>query len=103
LFRYVKTLSPAAIDLELRTLVSLNHLRLFLNALAGRLRSHLDFEAVQTFQNLFLRIHGDVIVANDELFQSLETLRQAQMEESLRVLELITSSLGVLSFVRDVM
>ena len=45
----MKTLSPAAIDLELRSLVTLDDQRLFLTALIQRLRSHRDFEAVQAF------------------------------------------------------
>lgn len=101
-YSYVKTLSPAAIDLEIRSLVTLDAQRLFLIALIQRLRSHRDFEAVQTFQNVFLRIHGDVLVANAELRGELETLMEVQKKESERVLELLASSLGTLGFVRDV-
>ena len=100
-FNFSKTLSPAAIDLELRSLVTLQSLQLFLNALKQRLLSHRDFEAVQTFQNVFLRIHGDIIVAHQELQSDLEELLGVQHKESQRVLELIASSLGTLGFVRD--
>ncbi|KAL4246072.1 Utp21-domain-containing protein [Abortiporus biennis] len=100
-YTYVKSLSPAAIDLEIRSLVSLDALRLFLTALIQRLRSHRDFEAVQTFQNVFLNIHGDVLMANSELRKDLEALQQVQKSESERVLELLASSLGTLGFVRD--
>ncbi len=101
LYSYIKTLSPAAIDLELRSLVTLEAQRLFLTALIQRLRSHRDFEAVQAFQNVFLRLHGDVLVANEELLGALEELRTVQRAESERVLELLASSLGTLGFVRD--
>jgi U3 small nucleolar RNA-associated protein 21 len=100
-FNYIKTLSPAAIDLELRSLVTLDSLGLFMNALVRRLRSRKDFEAVQTFQSVFLRIHGEVLVGNPELREKMETLLAAQRSESERVLGLITSSLGTLDFVRD--
>ncbi|KAF8236226.1 Utp21-domain-containing protein [Tricholoma matsutake] len=100
-FSFSKTLSPAAIDLELRSLVALESLQIFLNALRRRLLSHRDFEAVQAFQKVFLRIHGDVIVANRELQSGLEELLGVQRKESQRVLELIASSLGTLGFVRD--
>ncbi|KAH8106793.1 Utp21-domain-containing protein [Cristinia sonorae] len=100
-YDYVKTLSPAAIDLEIRSLVTLDAQRLFLTALIQRLRSHRDFEAVQTFQNIFLRIHGEVLVANEELLGELERLREVQRTESERVIELLASSLGTLAFVRD--
>ncbi|KAF9477557.1 Utp21-domain-containing protein [Pholiota conissans] len=100
-FSYTKMLSPAALDLELRSLLSLDNLALFLNALTQRLTSHRDFEAVQAMQNVFLRMHGDVFIANPELQSELEKLAEVQRRESQRVLELITSSLGTLGFVRD--
>ncbi|KIJ69248.1 hypothetical protein HYDPIDRAFT_81033 [Hydnomerulius pinastri MD-312] len=103
LFDYVKSLSPAAIDIELRSLVTLDHLRQFLHALKRRLQSHKDFEAVQTLQNVFLRMHGDVIIENEELQSELEELLTIQKKESERVLELLASSLGTLGFVRDTM
>ncbi|KZT61545.1 Utp21-domain-containing protein [Calocera cornea HHB12733] len=101
-FNYVKSLSPAAIDLELRSLVSMKHLSLFILALTQRLSTHRDFEAVQTFVNVFLRIHGDVLIANEEMTSPLQKLAEVEKRESERVLELITSSLGTLSFVRQV-
>lgn len=56
---------------------------------------------MQTFQNVFLRMHADVLVANAELQGELERLMDVQRRESERVLELIASSLGTLGFVRD--
>lgn len=100
-FSFAKTLSPAAIDLELRSLVMLDSLRTFVVALTQRLRSHRDFEAVQTFENVFLRAHAEVIVENPELQEELDVLMQVQRKESERVLELIASSLGTLGFVRE--
>ncbi|KAF7964547.1 hypothetical protein HWV62_5804 [Athelia sp. TMB] len=100
-FNFTKTLSPAALDLELRSLTTLNHLRLFLRALTSRLKSHRDFEAVQTLQHVFLRMHADVIVTNEEVQTDLRSLADVQRQESEKVLELIASSLGTLGFVRD--
>jgi U3 small nucleolar RNA-associated protein 21 len=87
--------------LELRSLVTLDNLRTFINALTRRLLSHRDFEAVQAFENVFLRVHADVIVANLDLQCELNNLMEVQKKESQRVLELIASSLGTLGFVRD--
>ncbi|KAF5330287.1 hypothetical protein D9619_005332 [Psilocybe cf. subviscida] len=100
-FNYAKILSPAALDLELRSLLTLDILSLFIHALTQRLQSHRDFEAVQAMQNVFLRMHGDVLIANAELMEAMETLAQTQQKESQRLLELISSSLGTLGFVRD--
>jgi U3 small nucleolar RNA-associated protein 21 len=101
LFNYIKSLSPAAIDLELRSLVSFNDLQHFLRAIKRRLQSHLDFEAVQALQNVVLRIHADVIIENEDLRTELEELLKVQKKESGRVLDLLASSLGTLGFVRD--
>lgn len=100
-FTLAKTLSPAALDLEIRSIVGLDGLARFLNALTRRLRSHRDFEAVQAMQNVFLRIHSEIIISNEELRGELEELQEAQSQESRRVLELVSSSLGTLGFVRD--
>jgi len=100
-FNYAKMLSPAALELELRSLVTMDSLSLFINALSRRLLSHRDFEAVQALQNVFLRMHGDVLIANPEIQHKLEGLMEVQRKESQKVLELIASSLGTLGFVRD--
>lgn len=71
-----------------------------MSALLGRLRSHRDFEAVQAFLAVFLSVHGDVLIANAELRGQLERLETEQKKESSRLLELISYSLGTLSFLR---
>jgi U3 small nucleolar RNA-associated protein 21 len=102
-FSYTKSLTPAAIDLELRSLVTLDTLHKFTNAVTSRLRLHRDFEATQTLLNVFLRVYADEIIANEELRHGLEALLEVQKQESQRILELIASSSGKLNFVRDVM
>lgn len=102
-FNYAKTLTPAAMELEIRSLVTIENLKSFMVAIIQRLRSRRDFEAVQTYQNIFLRIHGEVLVANPELLQTMERLLSVQKVESGRVLDLVTSSLGTLDFVREVL
>ena len=94
-------LLPAALELGLRSLVTIDDLSLFINALTRRLLSHRDFEAVQALQAVFLRMHGEVLIANPEIRPKLEGLMEVQRKESQKVLELIASSLGTLSFVRD--
>jgi U3 small nucleolar RNA-associated protein 21 len=74
-----------------------------MNALTRRLRCRRDFEAVQTYQSVFLRVHGELLTSNPELREQMGTLLDAQRSESERLLGLITSSLGTLEFVRDPM
>ncbi|KAI0273583.1 Utp21-domain-containing protein [Gloeopeniophorella convolvens] len=100
-FGYAKFLSPAAIDLEIRSLASIEALHLFLNALSQRLKSRHDFEAVQTYLSVLLRIHGDILVLNPEVRVDLEALLVLQRQESGRVVDAIASCLGTLAFLRD--
>lgn len=111
----MKTLSPAGIDVELRSLSSPTSVAqtnsfflAFISALTARLRTHRDFEAVQTFLAVFLRLHGSDILQNDTeveddggISEALKELAEVQQAESERVLDLVASSLGTLSFVRD--
>lgn len=99
-FDYLKSLSPAATDLEIGSLASLEHLEAFIKALTARLRSNRDFEAVQTYMAVFLRAHGDVLVQNDELKPLLKELLDEQRRESARVAELAQYSQGTLAFLR---
>lgn len=103
LFGYIKTLTPAAIDLEVRALVSLEGLGTFSNALLHRLKSHRDFELVQTLISVLLRLHGEVLLENPELTEPLQKLRESQKEESGRLLDVISASMGTLGFIRDVL
>jgi len=90
-------------DLEIRSLVTIENLKSFMVAIVQRLRSRRDFEAVQTYQNIFLRVHGEILIANPELLETMERLFSVQKMESERVLDLVTSSLGTLDFVREVL
>jgi U3 small nucleolar RNA-associated protein 21 len=100
-FSFAKSLSPAAADLEIRSLTTVQDLRVFLNALLQRLKSRRDFEAVQTYLNLFLRLHGEMLISAPELRGDLEALLSLQRQESSRLLDSIASCLGTLAFVRD--
>ncbi|KAA1479648.1 Utp21-domain-containing protein [Dentipellis sp. KUC8613] len=99
-FTYMKSLAPATVDLEIRSLFAQGIHRL-LQALAQRLQFRQDFEAVQTFMNILLRIHGDLIICFPEVRCNLERLVGLQKKESNRVFELLSSSSGILTFVRD--
>ncbi|KAF9940858.1 hypothetical protein BGZ65_005881 [Modicella reniformis] len=68
-FDHLKTLNPSGVDFELRSM-SLDkdfaELRYFLEAIEYLLRIRRDFELAEAYLNLFLKIHGDVLVANPD-------------------------------------
>ncbi|GAA6062774.1 hypothetical protein JCM10212_006887 [Sporobolomyces blumeae] len=103
-FEYLKALSPSALDLEIRSLTTIPHLRAFLHCLLARLRSHRDFEATETFLAVFLRIHGDVLVSNPEdgIRDAMLRIQEEQKKEAERLVDLTHYNLGTLAFLRGV-
>ncbi|KAF9093889.1 hypothetical protein BGX29_009744 [Mortierella sp. GBA35] len=68
-FDHLKTLNPSAVDFELRSMSLDNDLaepRYFLEAIECLLEQKRDFELAEAYLNLFLKIHGDLLVANPE-------------------------------------
>ncbi|GAA5996892.1 hypothetical protein JCM5350_002741 [Sporobolomyces pararoseus] len=103
-FEYMKSLSPSSLDLEIRSLTTLPHLRSFLQALLQRLKSRRDFEAVETFLSIFLKIHSDVLISNpqDGIRVKLLEIQTEQKKEAERLIDLTHYSLGTLAFLRNV-
>ncbi|KAK9464493.1 Utp21 specific WD40 associated putative domain-containing protein [Lipomyces arxii] len=100
---HLKSLSPAATDLEIRALDGLEVERLvyFVTALTDRLRTRQDYDLVQAWMSMFLKIHGDVIVANiDTVREALEEWDKVEKKEKERVEELVGYVNGVSSFLR---
>lgn len=102
-FALAQSMSPAALDAELRSLSSLLDLALFAHALTQRLSSHRDFEAVQTYLAVFLRLHGDMFTEHEELQSAMQELAVVHQRESERILELVDAGLGTLGFIRGVL
>lgn len=50
--------------------------------------------------SVFLRVHGDMLIANAELKEALDALRLEQERESKRLRELVGYALGTLGFLR---
>ncbi|KAF4215795.1 hypothetical protein CNMCM5878_007784 [Aspergillus fumigatiaffinis] len=111
---YLKTLSPARTDLEIRSLdlrVQDGHseLSLFVMALTTRLRLRKDFELVNAWMAVFLKIHADIVrkcsesAANDheELRKSLVQWSEEQQREAKRLADLVGYCRGVVGFIRS--
>ncbi|KAJ1309936.1 hypothetical protein OPQ81_006695 [Rhizoctonia solani] len=103
LFALAQSMSPAALDLEIRSLSTIDDMALFMHVLTQRLKSHRDFEAVQTYLAVFLRLHGDILTEHEELRSAMESLNQIHKQESERILELVDAGLGTLGFIRGIL
>ncbi|ORX58325.1 WD40 repeat-like protein [Hesseltinella vesiculosa] len=102
---YAKTLHPANLDLELRTLTidpELTTINLFLEALLFMLQTRKNFELVQAWCHAFLAIHGDLMVANHDnpLHTKLQDILKLQENEFGRLSEQIHYGLCVIDFAR---
>jgi U3 small nucleolar RNA-associated protein 21 len=114
---YLKSLSPGKVDLDIRSLdfrVRDDHCEIvdFVTALTDRLRLKRDFELINAWMALFLRVHGDVIgkmwdsaAECDESLQILQAALMAwkveQQREAKRLSELMGYCRGIVGFLRS--
>lgn len=97
---HLKGLPPSAADIEIR---SLNPAELvpFVDALTWRLQGKRDYELVQAWMSVFLRLHGEHVSGDAELVEALKRWRAEQGEESRRLGELVGYCGGVIGFLRS--
>lgn len=99
LIDHLKSLSPAAADIEIRSLASGEHV-LFVHALTSTLQSKRNFELVQAWMSVFLKIHGDVVVADEELREALMRYREVLEVERRRLGKLVGNCNGLVGYLR---
>ncbi|KAK4977325.1 rRNA-processing protein utp21 [Elasticomyces elasticus] len=108
LIEYLKTLNPSAADVEIRSLDAgasfgssgSNELVTFVKALTFLLRQKKDFELGQAWMAVFLRLHADVAVEDDELREAIEEWKGALEMEKGRLVGLAEYCGGVVAFMR---
>ncbi|PWN53109.1 WD40 repeat-like protein [Violaceomyces palustris] len=98
-FLYLDTLTTPSLDSEIRSLSTEEDLVLFLLSIRNRLEERKDFESVQSYLSLFLRVHSEsLLLLSDNVLPSLLTTHN---RESKRLISLLDHCLGVLAFLRD--
>lgn len=70
-------------------------------ALTDRLTQRRDYELVQAWMSVFLRLHGDVVVSDEELVELLRAWQLEAKRERERVGGLVGYSVGVVGWVRS--
>ncbi|KAJ5241925.1 uncharacterized protein N7469_000252 [Penicillium citrinum] len=114
LIEHLKSLSPARADLEIRSLdprvrSGFSELVVFVNALTMRLKSRRDFELVNAWMAVLLKIHADTVglcAHRDEpeyrlLQKALAAWAQEQEQEGKRLAGLVGYCRGVVGFLRS--
>ena len=100
----LKSLSPSTTDIEIRSLNPLaesDELSCFVAALTARLRLKLDYELVQAWMAVFLRIHGETVGSNRNLMKEVRAWKLEQEKESKRLGDLVGYCSGVVGFLRS--
>lgn len=113
-FSELKSLTPAKLEVEIRSLNpqvkgDQSELSAFILALSDRLASKRDFELVNAWMAVFLRIHSDVVAACSEssvstgntLRSALGVWSQIQRTEIQRLAGLVSYCRGVVGFLRS--
>ena len=123
---HLASLSPSAADIEIRSLSPMpisgdaqaeNEMTLFVRALARRLSQKRDFELVQAWMAVFLKLHGEVIINAPEegqeseveeegkaaigLRKELRAWREVVQGETKRLGEVVDYCVGVIGFLRS--
>ena len=97
---HLKSLPPSAADIEIRSLTPLEFVP-FISALTWRLQERRDYELVQAWMAVFLKLHGESVSGDAGVVEALRKWRTEQGEESRRLGELIGYCGGVVNFLRS--
>ena len=97
---YLMSLSPSATDLEIRSL-TLSEMPTFVQALTAQLRLRKDFELVNTWMSVFLRVHGDFISEVEDIRDVVMEWKEVMVEEERRLGKLVGFTKGVVEFLRS--
>ncbi|KAL2801894.1 Utp21 specific WD40 associated putative domain-containing protein [Aspergillus granulosus] len=113
-FDEIKFMNPSKLELEIRSLDPKiqghqSEMSAFVLALSNRLSSGRDFELVNAWMAVFLRIHSDVVArcstsstdAESKLRDSLDTWSRVQQIEVQRLASLVGYCRGVVGFLRS--
>jgi len=77
----LKTMSPSAIDFEIRAISydsNFEDLFLNLNFIKNELKSKQNFDIIQAYLNIFLKVHMEMIPNNEELVSLCTEIEEIQ-------------------------
>jgi U3 small nucleolar RNA-associated protein 21 len=97
---HLEALPPSAADLEIRTLQH-NEMLPFVRALTRQLTLNKGFELVNTWMSCFLRMHGDVVQASEELQTAVVEWKRAAKGLEQHLEDLNGYCKGVIEFLRS--
>ena len=98
---HLKALNPAAADVDIRSLsFDGREMVTFVQALTWLMQQRRDFELVQAWMAVFLRVHGDIVIADEALRDTVEHWAVALREEKRRVQRMAQFCGGIVGYLR---
>ena len=100
LVSYLSGLSPSAAELEIRSL-TMQEMPGFIRALTLHLRHRRDFELVNTWMAVFLKLHGEFVSGIDDVRIAVLDFQKAMNMEEARLSQSVGWARGVVEFLRS--
>ena len=100
LVSHLSRLSPSAADLEIRSL-TMQEMPAFVRALTAHLRQRRDFELVNTWMAVFLKLHAEFVSGIDDVRIAVLSFQEAMNAEERRLSESVGWARGVVEFLRS--
>ena len=100
LITYLLSLSPSAADLDIRSL-TMQEMPIFIRALTVHLLQRRDFELVNTWMAVFLKLHGEFVSGVDDIRLAVLDFQSAMKAEEARLSQSVGWARGVVEFLRS--
>jgi U3 small nucleolar RNA-associated protein 21 len=102
---YLKDQATKVIDVSIRTVSADNNydeVKKVLDFFAAVLREKHDFDLIQAMINLFLQVHGEVLLhADEDVFERVKVLRELQRNSWQRLEDLLQNSSFMVRFLNN--
>lgn len=100
LVKYLSSLSPSSADLDIRSL-TMKEMPAFVKALTVHLQQRRDFELVNTWMAVFLKLHSEFIGGIEDVRVAVLDFQKAMRSEEARLGESVGWARGVVEFLRS--
>lgn len=100
LVTYLSNLSPSAADLDIRSL-TMQEMPTFVQALTAHLQQRRDFELVNTWMAVFLKLHSEFVGGVEDVRRAVSEFQKVMSREEARLSQSVGWARGVIEFLRS--
>ncbi|KAI9595640.1 Utp21 specific WD40 associated putative domain-containing protein [Syncephalis fuscata] len=102
---HLQGLNPSGVDFAIRSLSPMDdckELELFLAAIHEQMQAKRNFDALEAYLNVFLKIHSDLVLVSDSLSIQLQKIKSLREAEWSQIEDLFQNALCLVDFGRNV-